>query len=53
MSGNHQKLKENDVENSGRTLSYEKNSKSEAKFIMSSKLSCYAQVNSVAKPNFK
>ena len=31
----------------------EKISKSEAEFIMSNKLRCYVQINSVAKPNFK
>ena len=30
-----------------------KNSESEAEFIMSSKLRCYVQINSVAKPNFR
>ena len=34
-------------------LQLRKNSKSEAEFIMSNKLSCYVQINSVAKPNFE
>ena len=30
-----------------------KNSESEAEFIMSNKLHCYVQINSIAEPNFK